>query len=627
MLMSLSDVSATESRWLEDALKQTFGDFDQGFLEAMKPQLDWVRVPSGQTLFRQDEQESALFFVVAGRLRAFVRSETGAERAVGDIRRGETLGEMALVTEQPRSATVVAIRDSLLVKLSRDSYEKVIRIYPLVSLHVARFIVERVKRAEDPRFSWARPATIAVLPITRNARAGAIAKQLLSVMVRYGSADFLDSERLTDELGHVTADGNTEPDTGQWENVSRWMDEKEAGSDLVLLASDDPASRWSRHCIRHADQILWVADANDQDLDAALSLSRDWPDLNRTLARQTLLLCHPADTKSPRNTRTWLERIPVDFQLHLRHGHSGDLDRAGRILMGKAVGLVFGGGGARGFAHLGVLKALEEAKIPIDYLGGSSIGSVIAGYAASGRPADELIDLARKAFSRNPTKDINPFPLMSLIKGKQLRHTIDSAVRELAGFDADIEDSWKPLFCIASNLSRSSEAVLERGNLAKAVRASVSIPAALPPVIIEGDLMIDGGTFNNFPTDVMARKGMGMIFGCDLMRSSARKIDLDETPSSVALLLDWLRPRSKRRYRLPGLASIMLNVSILSSQSRMAESRALADVCFTPDLGRIGMLDWSAFDRVVDAGYQHARSVLADLPDSIRKKAAGVSAK
>ena len=508
-----------------------------------------------------------------------------------------------------------------------ESYEKVIRVYPLVSIQVARFIVDRVKRAGDPRFSWAKPATIAVLPITRSARGGALARKLLSVMARYGTADCLDSERLAEELGHGISDSEEGSGADRWEKVSRWIDDKEACSDLVLLASDDPESRWSRHCIRHADEILWVADADDHDLDAALSLARNWPDLNRTLARQTLLLCHPADTISPRNTRAWLERIPVDAQLHLRHGNTDDLDRAGRILMGKAVGLVFGGGGARGFAHLGVLKALEEAGIPIDYLGGSSIGSVIAAYAASGRPAAELIALARKAFSKNPTKDINPFPLMSLIKGRQLRHTIDSAVRELTGFDIDIEDSWKPLFCIASNLSRFSEAVLERGNLARAVRASVSIPAALPPVIIDGELMIDGGTFNNFPTDIMARKGAGLIFGCDLMRGNARKIDLEETPSSLALLLDWLRPRSRRRYRLPGLASIMLNVSILNSQSRMAESRAHADVCFTPDLGRIGMLDWRSFDRVVDAGYQHARSVLADLPDAVKQKAVGVSGK
>jgi NTE family protein len=243
----------------------------------------------------------------------------------------------------------------------------------------------------------------------------------------------------------------------------------------------------------------------------------------------------------------------------------------------------------------------------------------MAALAAFDRPVGEMLELARRYFSKNPTGDINPFPLISLIRGRRLRHTIEGAVRELAGFDADIEDSWKPLYCVASNYSTAEEAVLERGNLARAVRASVSIPAALPPVIIGGHLMVDGGTFNNFPTDVMARKGAGIVLGCDLMRDNTRRYDLEDVPSSIALALDRLRPRRLRRYRLPSLASIMLNVSILHSQSKLAASRAHADVCFTPDVGRIGMLDWKAFDRAVEAGYRHAQKMLDDLPEATRR--------
>lgn len=619
MLISLSSVTPTESRWLEEALHLTFGDFDRGFLEAMKPQLDWVRLSSGAALFQQGAQEDALYFVVAGRLRAIVRDDSGGERTVGDIRRGETLGEMALLTGEPRSARVIAVRDSLLVRLSRESYEKVIRAYPLVSLHVARFIVERVKRANDPRFSWARPATIAVLPVTRGAKCRALVEELLPVLRRHGKADSIDADRLARELGKETAEANQGQAADNWGAVSRWIDEAEAKNDLCLLTSDDPESTWSRHCIRHADEILWVADTSDESFGDSFDRFGRLPELGTTLARRTLLLCHPPDRKVPQGTGAWLERFPADGHLHLRRGHAGDLGRIARTLMGKSIGLVFGGGGARGFAHLGVLKALEEAGIPVDQLGGCSIGSVMAGYAAFDLPANEVIAQARKAFAKNPTSDINPVPLLSLIQGRRLRATIDSAIRALTGFDANIEDAWKPLYCIASNFSRAEEAILERGNLSRAVRASVSIPAALPPVIIDGDLMIDGGTFNNFPTDIMARKGAGTILGCDLMREGVRRIDLDETPSSAALALDRLRPRSRRRYRLPGLSSIILNVSILHSQSKLAAARAHADVCFTPDLGRIGMLDWSAFDKAVETGYQHARSVIADLPDALRQ--------
>jgi NTE family protein len=304
----------------------------------------------------------------------------------------------------------------------------------------------------------------------------------------------------------------------------------------------------------------------------------------------------------------------------VRHGHAADLARVARTLFGTAVGLVFGGGGARGFAHLGVLKALEEAGIPVDFVGGASIGSVMAAFAAFDLPADSAIGLARKSFARNPTGDMNIFPLISLIAGKRLRRTIDDGVQAIAGFPADMEDSWKPLYCIASNYSRAQEVVLRHGSLARSIRASVAIPAALPPVVMDGDLMIDGGTFNNFPTDVMASQRVGAILGCDLSPGAVRKLDIAEVPSAWQLLLDRLRPRARRRYHLPALSSIILNVSIMRSQSRLKAARAQADVCFTPDLGRIGMLNWKAFDRSVEIGYQHARSVIAALPEETLKR-------
>jgi NTE family protein len=196
-----------------------------------------------------------------------------------------------------------------------------------------------------------------------------------------------------------------------------------------------------------------------------------------------------------------------------------------------------------------------------------------------------------------------------------MRGVIDEGIQALAGFDANVEDAWKPLFCIASNYSRASEMVIRRGPLAKSVRASVSIPAALPPVVMEGDLVIDGGTFNNFPTDVMAGQRVGFIIGCDLSKGAVRKLEMDDVPSAWQLALDRLRPRRSRRYRLPALSSIILNVSIMHSQSRLKAARAQADICFSPDLGRIGMLNWRAFDQTIEAGYRHAQEVIAALPE------------
>jgi len=260
------------------------------------------------------------------------------------------------------------------------------------------------------------------------------------------------------------------------------------------------------------------------------------------------------------------------------------------------------------------VRALEEAGIPIDMVGGTSMGAAMAGLIAFDRPSATLIDVARRTFSRNPTGDFTLAPLISLIGGRRLRRAIDDTVRELSGFDAHVEDTWKPYYCVATNYSRASEEVLRRGPLAKSIRASVSIPAALPPVIFDGELMMDGGTVNNFPTDVMARQGAGFIFGCDLMRDTVLKVRDTEVPSGWALLRDRLRPKRQRRHRLPSLISIILNISILHSQSRLHASRQLTDICVTPRVGRIGMLDWKAFDVAMEAGYRSATEAIARMP-------------
>jgi NTE family protein len=187
-------------------------------------------------------------------------------------------------------------------------------------------------------------------------------------------------------------------------------------------------------------------------------------------------------------------------------------------------------------------------------------------------------------------------------------------VVDAVGSDADLADSWRTLYCIATNFSRARETILTRGNVARCVRASVSIPVALPPVVFDGDLLIDGGTFNNFPTDVMARMGVRRIIGVDLGRDRKRKFDFDEVPGPWAQFRDRLRGR-RRRYRLPTLGSVLMETTILYSSSRRQQAKEFADVYLHPDLGRIGLLDWKAFEQIVDIGYQHGREVLSKLSD------------
>lgn len=160
----------------------------------------------------------------------------------------------------------------------------------------------------------------------------------------------------------------------------------------------------------------------------------------------------------------------------------------------------------------------------------------------------------------------------------------------------------------------------------KTLLASISIPGALPPVVHEGDLLCDGGTFNNFPVDVMrsSMRGVGTVIGVDLNFRKPRRIELDDIPSSWALLRDKLRPRAQRRYKLPSLASYLMQVTILYSMSRQRQSQQLTDLYFNPPMDRVGMLQWNRFEQIVQQGYAHGIQVLDALDDTQRRRIGGL---
>jgi NTE family protein len=242
---------------------------------------------------------------------------------------------------------------------------------------------------------------------------------------------------------------------------------------------------------------------------------------------------------------------------------------------------------------------------------------------ALGLDSGQIATAVHKAFLRHPkgniTGDYNFVPLVSLIKGLRAHGAMAAAVRDAADADIDTEDTWTTFFVIASNFTTGTEAVLSRGSLTRNVIASYAIPGALPPVFIDGNMMYDGGTFNNFPVDVMAQLGAGKIIGVDLSTDHGRTFAFDRVPGTFALLRDRLRTRSKQLYRLPSVPETLLTSSFITSISKQKTMRKFADLLFQPRVSGVGLLDWKRYDDVVAIGYDHAKEVLAGLTDEKRK--------
>ena len=614
---------------LQRLLQSCFGELDEPTLRVVREHLEWVELAGGQALMEQGEPGDSLYISVSGRLRAYECLPDGTERLLREMSRGQVIGEMSLFTGEPRSATVVALRESVLVRLGKAGFDALIARHPGASAALARQLIGRMRQA-PARARMERPVTMAILPVSPGVDVRAFAARLEAFLGTHGRVRRLDAAAAAHALGPAVNDLAGEGHEAR-RRVAMWLDAVESENDFVLLLADDGPTAWTRLCTRHADELLLVAAADDPAAvhasESALLEGRP----ERAGAAQVLVLLH-GERPAPEGAATaWMRRRPVADLLHVRIDRDADFARLARLQSRTAVGLVLAGGGARGFAHLGVLRALQERGIEVDAVGGTSMGAVMSLLVASDEPLDRVQDVARRAFALNPTGDLNPLPLISLIRGQQLRRVVGKALVWLLGREAAIEDLWKPFFCVATNYSQAREERLSNGPILPALLASIAIPGALPPVVRDGDLLCDGGTFNNFPVDVMrARRGVGTVIGVDLSHNLARKLPFESMPSWWQLALDRLRPRRLRRYRLPSLPAYLMNVTILYSASRREQARADADWVFNPPLFKVGMLQWSRFEEIARQGHAHAVQELARIeteqPDLWRRLVRGGAA-
>jgi NTE family protein len=606
------EVAAAEARreLLRALLRDFFDLGDAAAIDGIAGELEFITLASGEILFRRGERTDDVYFVMSGRLSAVVERPDGRRQVIGEVPRGETVGELALLSGEPRSATVLAGRESLVAKMSRRTFEGILAGRPQLGLAVMRTVVERFRRAERARQPARTPTNLCFLPITDGIDAEDLARRCAALRAGYGGAGRVVTR--TDMESRFTQAERAEA-AARHGAVARWLGAAEAESATLFLVADREPTPWTQRCIQQADEILLLARADAAPAVAPVEARLLDEERPEPVATQTLVLLHPAEARSPAGTARWLDRRRVARHLHIRPALERDMKRLVRLLAGRGVGLVLSGGGARGFAHIGVINALAELGIEPDIVGGTSIGSVMGAWRAMDVRGEALVRAGRAAFveSGGPTSDVNLLPLVSLIAGRKTRAITEAAVREVAGADIEIEDTWTTYFCVAGNYSTSSEAVLTRGPLAKSILASYAIPGALPPIILGGQFYVDGGTVNNLPVDAMERLGAGRIVAVDLLAELIRQVDFDWVPGTAAMLADRLRPRRRRRYDLPSLPEMLLDATFLHSVGRQKEMRERADLCIRPALDRIGLLDWKKYDQVVRSGYESAKEQLA----------------
>ncbi|MCP4422221.1 MAG: patatin-like phospholipase family protein, partial [Chloroflexi bacterium] len=324
--------------------------------------------------------------------------------------------------------------------------------------------------------------------------------------------------------------------------------------------------------------------------------------------RAELVLWHPPETERPLGTATWLDTHPVQAHHHVRQDDAAHVNQLARRLTGHAIGLVLGGGAARGFAQLGVHRAMAELSIPIDYIGGTSMGAVMGGYMQISDKNDELMQMAPKFADPKVLFD-RTLPITAIMASKK----VTQFTKDLYG-DLQIEDLWTPFFCIASNLTTAEPVVFERGPLWKAIRASLAIPGVFSPVIHDGDILIDGGVMDNFPVKLMAERcESDRIIGVNVnpLRVKKRKYDFETNISGWRILFSRLNPFAKP-LRAPSLFGTIVRAIDVNSKRQIQEQTPFLSVMITPDVRQFPTTHYHKFEAIAQAGYEAALETLRE---------------
>jgi len=334
-----------------------------------------------------------------------------------------------------------------------------------------------------------------------------------------------------------------------------------------------------------ADAQAGPVGANEWAIDCAAELHR----------AADLVLINDAQNVLPTGGTGWLPRFPSERIIHVRSGDERDLARVARLVLRQAVGLLLSGGGARAFAHIGVIKAFAEAGIPIDLVAGTSMGAMVAASVALGHQPDVMIEKVLRAFRRNPIAEYT-IPVIALTRGRRMRRLL----MEHCG-DALIENTWKTFFCVSANLSSGEATVHKEGYLWRALRASAAIPGVVPPVVVDGQLFVDGGIINNFPASVLSSMLRGPVVGVGVTsdwKLEAQTVDIEDKS------LLWLL--GKGRKEAPNIVRILTRSGTISGDLQTAANRAAVDILIHPELGSIDMWSFRALDKAVEAGYRAA---------------------
>ncbi|XP_072177075.1 patatin-like phospholipase domain-containing protein 7 [Diadema setosum] len=627
--------------------------------------LDWMQLEAGKAVYRQGDPSQCTYIVLNGRLRSVVQLPTGKKELLGEFGRGEIVGIIEVLTLKERVSTVHAIRDTELAKLPTGMLNLIKRKFPhtvtrLIQIMGQRLLGQMEEKmganklaAEERRNTVENLSTVALIPVSDDVPLARFALELTHSLSAIGSVLRLTREHILQTLGGSALDSVHEY------RLTSWLGQQEDLHRIVIYQADKRMTAWTQRCIRQADSILIVALA-DRDPNNVSELEKQLEALAVRAQKELILLHREKDGvyKPPLGTAQWLnargwcvshhhircpkrmfsKRSPArvretyDRLFQTKADIRSDFSRLARFLTGTSIGLVLGGGGARGVSQLGIIKAMEEFGIPVDIVGGVSIGALNCALYAE--DVDSNIMEKRLTgfcldFGSLWKKVIDlTYPSTAMFTG----HNFNKSIRGLFG-DKQIEDLWIPYFTITTDITTYALRLHTSGSLWRYVRASMSLSGYLPPLCDpkDGHLLLDGGYVNNLPADIMRAMGVPTIIAVDVGSEDTSSItNYGDELSGWWLLWKRWNPWTES-VRVPTLDEIQSRLAYVSSMKTLEEVKT-SDYCeyIRPPINSFKTLAFHRHKELLDIGYHHGMTVFGGWKKSgylqalLSEKSAGI---
>ena len=640
--------------------------------------LEWIQVNAGQVIHHQGDDSDAIYIVLNGRLRGLHEKDDHTMRVVGEYGQGESVGELEVLTESVRPATLHAIRDTELAKFPKTLFNSLALEHPGITIKISKIIAQRMRALiEDPTLEQGKDKTssgssniassnvnlrtTAILPVTAGVPVVEFGGRLLTALTQIGVVNGVTSLNQAAILNHLGRHAFSR--MGKLKLSQYLADLEERYGMLLYIADTNVNSPWTQTCITQADCILLVG------------LAEGSPSIGeyerfllgmKTTARKELVLLHVDRYSPPGLTRKWLRnRLWINgghhhIQMSVRNDQEpagpqikrfgtalkqrvqvlqaeiqkytsrrirqtplysaetpfkGDFHRLARRLCGKSVGIVLGGGGARGISQIGVIRALEEAGIPIDIVGGTSIGAFIGALYARDADVVPMYGRAKSFAGRMGSMwrfalDLT-YPSASYTTG----HEFNRGIFKTFG-NSQIEDFWLEFYCNTTNISKSRSEFHNSGYVWRYVRASMSLAGLIPPLCDEGSMLLDGGYVDNLTVAHMKTLGADVVFAVDVgsIDDNLPQAFGDSLSGAWALLNRW-NPFSSFP-NPPTLSEIQSRLAYVSSIDALERAKTTPGCLYMrPPIDPYGTLEFAKFDEIYQVGYKYGQEYLAKLRD------------